>query len=189
EEIFYFAATENLYYFPLSSRDTDVGAEVVKGWIASPGHRIPILDYDELWEHVGIGVEATETYHYGGKGVTLYITAVFASFETIYDDKLERGLVQYLIIYDKRTGHDFDAEVTIMFQSKEGVDLYIIPDREYYNAFLKRSNIQRDSIVYERNTQYYNDTIDIEPGYGLIIDASNSRNDVEYSLSLIYNQP
>ncbi|WP_048902085.1 CAP domain-containing protein [Methanohalophilus mahii] len=187
-EIFYFSATENLMYLPVN-RTTDIADETVQGWIESPGHRIPVLDTDKpiLWDHVGIGVVATDESVDDGKETACYITAVFASFDSTYEDTLPNGYTQYYNIYDKSLGLEFDTNVNIKLQSSDDVDFYIVSDEEKYDDFLNRQNIQSSSVISKNDIQYFDREIEIEPGYGAIIDASESYKDVEYELSMVYN--
>jgi uncharacterized protein YkwD len=187
-KIFYFSATENLMYLPVN-RTTDIADETVQGWIESPGHRIPVLDTDKpiLWDHVGIGVVATDESVDDGKETACYITAVFASFDSTYEGTLPNGYTQYYNIYDESLGLEFDANVNIKLQSSDDVDFYIVSDEEKYDDFLNRQNIQSSSVISKNDIQYFDREIEIEPGYGAIIDASESYKDVEYELSMVYN--
>lgn len=188
EKIFYFTAAEDLNYISLLAPDTDIAKETVSGWIESPGHRIPVLDDNEplIWDHIGIGVSCEdETYADGTTFPSCYITAIFVGFESTYEEKLEKDYLRYIDLYNPALGIEYDSELSIDFYSDGKVNLYIISDEDEYEKLLHGKSI--DGIVSKRNINRYTDTINIKPGYGIVIDASSSFHDVEYKLSLRYN--
>ena len=185
KRIFYFSSAEDLFYTSVKP-DTNVSEETVSGWISSPGHRIPILDTDMpiIWDHAGIGVTCVDIDSEAGSFPVCYITAEFADFETAFNESLKTGFLQFINLYDSSLGLDYPTDLQITFSSDEDVNLYVVLDKEQYRKCLYRLGFEK--IVECRRITSYQDTLNINPGYGLIIDASNSH-DVVYSLSLAYS--
>jgi hypothetical protein len=185
-EIFYFTATEDLNYIEVYS-DTNLAKETVDAWIESPSHRVPILDTDDpiIWDSIGIGVSCIDKEWEGVDYAFCYVTAEFVGFTTSYQGELKENFLQFMYLYDPDLGLDFSTDITINFESSEKVDLFIVPDEEQFDNII--NVIAYDTIDKISNTKSYQDTITILPGYGLIIDASDSRDDIEYSIELNYN--
>lgn len=186
KNILFFTATENLYYMQVSS-DTNVAEETVSGWMDSFETRLSILDTDDTipYDHIGIGVSCADVYDstYDTTNQICYVTAELASFEAKDEGEIKKGFVKFIYLYDDDLGLDFDSEITIDFSSNDNADLYIVPNYKQYERFL--SGAYHDTIVQKLNVNSYEETLAIKPGYGLILDASDSF--VKYDLSLTYN--
>lgn len=185
KEVFYYSSAEDLFYASVKP-DTNVSEETVSGWMSSPGHRIPIMDTNKpiIWDHAGIGITCIDIDNGDGLTPVCYITAEFADFETTFNESLSEGFLQFIYLYNPNLGLDYPADLQITFSSDEDVNLYVVPDEAQYRKCLYRLGFEK--MIECRNINSYQDTINIKPGYGLIIDASNSH-DVEYSLSFVYN--
>jgi uncharacterized protein YkwD len=53
---------ENCYMFPARNYNSHVAAELVKGWLKSPGHRVNILN--NKYQRTGIGIIVSKGYVY-----------------------------------------------------------------------------------------------------------------------------
>ena len=184
--ILFFTATENLYYMQVYPA-TNVAEETVSGWMDSFETRLSILDTDDTapYDHIGIGVSCADVYDstYETTNQICYITAKLASFEARDEGEIKKGFVKFIYLYDDDLGLDFDSEISIDFSSNDNADLYIVPNYKQYKRFL--SGAYHDTIVQKLNVNSYEETLTIKPGYGLILDASDSS--VKYDLSLTYN--
>ena len=186
--IFFFAASENLNYIPVF-HDTNVSEETVSGWIESPGHRIPILDTNDpiIWDSIGIGVSCVdrEDITYETTYPVCYVTAEFVAFERHLEDILPKTMVQFIYLYDPDLGLESDTLISIDFSSDEKIDFYIVPDKEQYDRLLYRKSFER--IIEKKRIDSYQADLKINPGYGVILDASRSNKKVSYTLSFVYD--
>ena len=183
KEIFYLVATENIAFHPIDSSNTAIGKEVVEDWMDSPGHRIPILDRDALWESVGIGVACGEVE--GEKAC--YSTAVFAGFEQTFEGNLPEDYFQFINLYNPVLGFDYErVSVNIHFDSSGVATFYVVPSERESERLSEEGNVREYSISRVR-VRTYSGCIEALPGYGLIIYNAAGR-DIRYTLNLSYVQ-
>lgn len=183
KEIFYTVATENLAFHPINSSNTAIGKEVVEGWMKSPGHRVPILNRDVLWESVGIGVACG---HVEGEKAC-YSTAVFAGFEQKFDGNLRGDYLRFVPVYDPALGFEYESvTLNVNFDSSGRTDFYVVPGRREFERLLEGSRI-REYLIRERRVENYSGCIRALPGYGIILHNTGHR-EIQYDLEMKYVQ-
>ena len=161
--------------------DSFLVREIVDGWLKSPGHRVPILDRDVLWESVGIGIVCGEESEEKG----CYVTAVFASFESESSDTLPADYFQYTDLYSAVLGFDYaSVAVNVKFNSSERIDFYIVPNEDEADR-LEAGNKIRNYVVKETRTKNYSGCIDAKPGYGIIVSNAGAWS-TQYTLKVSY---
>ena len=178
-KLFFSTATEDLggsYY----EENKDMAKELVDGWLSSPSHSSSILDYDYLWNNVGIGVKCGEVTESEEQVVLCYATVELVGFRREYSDRLWSEYSVFLPILEKGSGIDYKPDVRIDFTSTEAVDIYVVPDYEQFNKVVKDESFS--SIVRKNGIKEYHERMVVEPGYGVIINAFRTRSDLNYTL-------
>lgn len=186
ENIFFSTATEDLSLNYVYS-DTEIAKEIVEGWIASPGHRIPIIDTDKppTWNNIGIGlscVKLNDTNDF----YTCYSVAVFAGFNIkITNYHLKEDYVQLIELYPIDLGLDFVTTATITFKSSRNAKLILTSDKTDFERYVDRENIKGE-IFREIKVNNFHKEVNLNPGDSLLIHADNQR--ITYDLDVIYNE-
>ena len=94
-------------------------------------------------------------------------------------------MVQFIYLYDPDLGLESDTQISIDFSSDEKIDFYIVPDKEQYDRLLHRKSFEK--IIEKKRIDSYRGDFTINPGYGVILDASRSNKEVSYTLSFVYD--
>ena len=181
EKVFYKVATENLDRF-LAYSDTNLGEAVVYGWIKSPEHSIAILDEENLWSSVGIGLSCeklNENIYY-----TCYAVALFARLHESYvDENLKYHWVQMMEIYPEEYDFNYNNTINLKFSSSSSMRLIFTKDKSDFDSFVNRGELR--GVISQRTSSNYNDIIQISKGYYLILNSNVK--DTSYNLSIEYN--
>jgi len=182
KNIFYNAGSEILSEGSISN-NVDVDAvEIVEGWLNSPGHRSSIIDLDNLWETVGIGVSCDYNL--------CYATATFIDVVEEYRNKhLTNDYYSFFPLYSKSSGitYPVETEIDLYVRSSDGYlgdkfRIMIVKDSSDFDKFIERKTIKP---VYDEVLENkYNEEITIYPGYGIILGAE--RGSIEYTLKINY---
>ncbi|MCX9083774.1 MAG: CAP domain-containing protein [Candidatus Methanoperedens sp.] len=165
-KIFYTIVAEDLYMLEGLSDESNMSKTIVQGWMKSPGHRSPIVDRDGLFSDGGAGVYCEKK--------SCYAVMVFVGLEHDQSIKLDPGYLTFFYVYDPSYPFDFDVPVSIDITSTGYIDIYLVPDREQYNDFLKNSNI--NSIYEIKNVRTFTRSITARKGEGIIIQSDGGAN-------------
>jgi uncharacterized protein YkwD len=161
-KIFYIASAEDIYMLGNITSDqnlTDSVENVVEGWLNSPGHRVPILDRDEIYSDAGVGVYCENNICYFSMG--------FAEIETETNTTLHTNYGTFYYIYNPALPFDFNVSVLLEVNSTKLTDTYIVEDKNSYDNFISGHPIT--SISKFLHNSYVNITINANKGYGIII--------------------
>jgi len=178
--VFFIVSAENLMLYP-STEETnseDIAKEVVEGWLESPGHRSPILDRDELYSDIGVGVSYGEEYY--------YITADFIGNEEEEDISLDYGYTIFYYLYDPTWDIGFPDEIIaeIEISATKPIDVYIVPNKDEYERFLKGYTF--DYVDCYKQHRYINETRKVVAGYGIILSNEYYSTPVDINLRVYY---
>lgn len=161
-KIFYTIVAEDLYMLEGLSDEGNMSDTIVSGWMESPGHRSPIVDRDGLFSDGGAGVYCEKK--------SCYAVMVFAGLEHNENLKLDPGYLTFIYVYDPSYPFDFDVPVSIDIASTGYIDIYLVPNREQYNNFLKNSPV--NSIYESKQVRTFTRKVTAQKGEGIIIQSS-----------------
>jgi uncharacterized protein YkwD len=160
--IFYIVEAEDISLFGNITSEQDLlnsSRSVVEGWINSPGHRVPLLDRDEIYSDTGVGV-------YCNKNNTCYFTMEFIGIESKGNTTLPVNYVVFYYIYDPSLPFDYNVSVLIEVNSTKPIDTYIVDDKSSFNTFWQTHSVYAVNKFIHNN--YVNTTIIARKGYGII---------------------
>jgi hypothetical protein len=159
-DIFYLTASEDIAMFG-NVTDEDLAAGVVKGWLESPAHRVPIIDMDEIYTDTGVGAYC--------EGSTCYFTMQFVNLERKTDVTLKSGYGTFIYIYDRSLPFDFNVSVLLEINSTKMTYTYIVDDPNAYDLFIQGYPIYSDREY--RHNDYVSTMVKASKGYGIILYA------------------
>lgn len=176
--MFFIVGGENLMYFSgLSSKFieytrfkkdrqnatdwliTNIAKETVEGWLESPGHRSIVLDRDNLYSDIGIGVYC--------KKDECYITMNVVGLEEHDEITLDKRYAVYYYLNNPTYGFNFSVPVSIKIEASKPVNVYIFPSKEEYENFMDA--LQYKSLETAHRVTSYEKTITAEVGYVLAV--------------------
>jgi len=158
--IFYLTASENIAMFGNVTSE-DLATEVVKGWLESPAHRVPIIDRDEIYTDAGVGARCINN--------VCYFTMQFLNLERKLNINLKSGYGTFVYIYD--TALDFDCNVSVMVEvnSTKATDTFVVDDSDKFDLFMQGYPIYSEREF--MHNSYVSTTIVARRGYGIILYA------------------
>ncbi|RLG11070.1 hypothetical protein DRN73_06325 [Candidatus Pacearchaeota archaeon] len=176
KNIFHFVANENIAFLQLSPGE-DLAEDFVQGWLKSPGHRSTILDRDNIYTHVGIGVYCIQDEGYP----TCYGVTEFVGLELNFGGEIKRNYYSFYKIYSEDYGFSFDVPVTIELNASVVTEFMLVEETKDYDRFLSRNSYNK--IFRKIGKNFILDDIIIKPGYGLII--GSTKDDTLFNVSVI----
>jgi len=178
--IFFLIAAENLMAYPWGDElySENTSKEVVEGWLESPLHRSSILDRDELYSDIGIGVSYGEGYY--------YITANFIGNEREVDTSLDYGYTLFYYLYDPAWDIGFSDEIVaeIEISATQSIDVYIVSDKSEYDNFLKGHVF--DYADYYKECQHIDETQRVVIGQGIILSNEYYNAPIDINIKVYY---
>jgi uncharacterized protein YkwD len=156
-EIFYLAASENIAM--IGNAAQDLAETVVAGWLESPSHRVPILDYDGIYTDTGIGVYCEDRI--------CYFTMHFINLEKSLDVNLKTRYGTFVYLYDPALDFEYNTFVMMEVNSTKSTDTYVVEDSSVYDLFMKGYPIYSEREF--KHMGYVNTTLLAKKGYGIII--------------------
>lgn len=178
--VFFIVTAENLYSYPWGGEANleYIAKEIVEGWLESPGHRSIILDRDELYSDIGIGVS------YGQE--CYYITADFIGIEWERVVSLDYDYTIFYYLYDPSWDIGFSDEIVaeIKISTIESLDVYIVSNKKEYDNFLRGGAF--DYVDYYKECQYINKTRKVMIGEGVILSNEYYNAPINVSLNVYY---
>ncbi len=175
EQVFYTVAAEDLSLMENVDTTTNISKEAVTGWMASPGHRSPIVDVDHLYSDAGAGLACNQR--------TCYVTLVFIGNEKIQGVKLSPSYVTFQYVYDPGLGFSFPVPIGINVTSASPITVYIVSDRSQYNQIIQGQSVEPIA-EYKDTTSVYQE-FTASPQMGIILENDGS-DETQVSISLDY---
>jgi len=170
--IFYIMAAENLYY--AEGMDVESLADAaVDGWMKSPGHRSPILDYDKSYDEVGVGVYCKKA---------CYISAIFIDNSVSDEIELRPGYLTFISLYDEAFPFSSLVAANVTLKSDSGVNVYFVPSIKEYKNLVDNKFYS----YYQRweNTRHLRETLLLNKGSGLVIEnAGDISTKISYTIT------
>jgi uncharacterized protein YkwD len=177
-EMFFLASGEVLFYLENIGpeyNETEIARAAVKEWLKSPGHRSVVLDVDNIYSDAGIGVYCEED--------RCFITMNVVGLEKEYSTTLDVRYAAFYYVYDPGLGFDMKVPVSVSVKSSRTIDVYIVPNKEQYERFLKSWSFEK--LYWKGNTKTFEKTFEASIGTGIIV-YSDIYNDVEVNVKIRY---
>gem|GEM_PF-2701387 len=174
--MFFIASGEVLFYFEnIQYNQTELARAAVEGWLKSPGHRSIVLNVDNIYSDAGVGVYCEED--------RCFVTMNVVGLEEEYSTTLNVRYTAFFYLNDPGLGFNTTVPVSVKVESSKPVDVYIVPDKEQYERFLKRQSFKK--IYYKKGTKTFEKTLDASVGTGIFV-YSGIYNDAEITVKIRY---
>ena len=176
--MFFIASGEVLFYLENIGpeyNETEIARAAVDGWLKSPGHRSVVLDVDNIYSDAGVGVYCEKD--------RCYVTMNTVGLEEEYSTTLDVRYAAFYYIYDPGLGFDMEVPVSVSVKSSRTIDVYIVPNREQYERFLKSWSFEK--LYSKGNTKTFEKTFEASIGTGIIV-YSDIYNDAEVNVKIRY---
>ncbi|AGK61556.1 hypothetical protein Asulf_01579 [Archaeoglobus sulfaticallidus PM70-1] len=155
--------------------ETSIARAAVEGWLESPGHRSIILDIDNLFSDAGVGAYCEEN--------TCFITMNVVGLEEEHNITLNVKYASFFYLNDPGLGFDITVPVSVKVESSKPIDVYIVPDKEQFDRFLKSQSFKK--IYYKESTKTFEKTLNASVGTGLFV-YSRTYDGVEINIKIKY---
>lgn len=147
---------------PYHWNEDDLARFFVSSWLDSPDHRSTVVDRDNMFTDIGVGVECSSDF--------CYATGIKASMEIDRQQELEEGYCSMEYLHDPGWGLDytFDADLNLNMD-KGSIEIHLVEEtyEEFENCV---DGLRIDSYSsYEVYNQLDKSLNDIKPGEGFVI--------------------
>jgi len=161
--IFNICNSENIFFIESGRPKTELARKAVDGWLESTGHRKNLLD-DKITEG-GVGIYCD--------GRKCYVNANHICTTTTIDESLKERFAYFFSLYPEEAEFDISVRINFQISVTEEADVFIIPDSDQYQNFIKRKSYQFTK-EYKKVTEV-SDIAVVEKGYGfMVVPSENS---------------